>query len=216
MDAYEEGFHSECLNKKPFTAEFLRGKFTKWLTTVMQDFGIVTTPNALKKRMQHNSGAVKDKMEELRKAREKLTRNVVDPLKEAQEIGKKAGGRFLEEKQSARRLQFDEEDLEVDDPQESPNGTFQLSDVPKREICAKRLSKRSPNNDRKRRRGWTKEQKIAFKAALSEYGVGSWASIRDADEYGQYWKGKSNVQLKDLYRTMLKNKEVTSGMSIND
>jgi hypothetical protein len=57
----------------------------------------------------------------------------------------------------------------------------------------------SPGSKHKR---WTIQQKIAFQAALRDYGVGSWAKIRDAPLYRKYWQGKSNVQLKDLYRTM--------------
>mmetsp|Transcript_31991 Transcript_31991/g.48342 ORF Transcript_31991/g.48342 Transcript_31991/m.48342 type:complete len:343 (+) Transcript_31991:40-1068(+) len=208
VDAYEEGSHSEVLIVKPFTMEFLRKKISNWLNSAIVDVGTISTPYAMRIRNCNKPAAIKDQLEDLRKARNNLTRTVKDPLEEAQEIGKRAGGRFLEAKQSARRLEFDEEDLEVDDSEASPNGTYQLSDVPEAQVHSRSDHERSPSHSRKRKNGWTHEQKIAFKAAVADYGVGSWASIRDAKEYEAYWSGKSNVQLKDLYRTMQKKGEI--------
>lgn len=208
VDAYEEGSHSEVLIVKPFTIEFLRKKISSWLNSAIVDVGTISTPYAMRMFNCNKPAAIKDQLEDLRKARNNLTRTVKDPLEEAQEIGKRAGGRFLETKQSARRLEFDEEDLEVDDPEDCPNGTYQLSDVPEAQVQSKSDHERSPSHSRKRKNRWIHEQKIALKAAVADYGKGNWAAIRDAQEYKAYWSGKTNVQLKDLYRTMLKNGEI--------
>mmetsp|Transcript_5424 Transcript_5424/g.7849 ORF Transcript_5424/g.7849 Transcript_5424/m.7849 type:complete len:342 (-) Transcript_5424:183-1208(-) len=208
VGAYEEGSQSKVLDAKPFTIEFLRKKINSWLNRAVKDLGAMKTPYAMRKRKQSEPGVIKGQVEELRKARIKLTRTVQDPLEEAKEIGRKIGGGFLETKQSARRLEFNEDDLEVDDSEDSPNGTYQLSDVPQKRIQTESVQERSPSYERKRKNGWTHEQKVAFKAAIADYGIGSWASIRDANEYRNYWSGKTNIQLKDLYRTMVKNGEI--------
>mmetsp|Transcript_19160 Transcript_19160/g.21907 ORF Transcript_19160/g.21907 Transcript_19160/m.21907 type:complete len:375 (+) Transcript_19160:157-1281(+) len=162
--------------------------------------------------------------DELRKARNDLTRKVEDPFEESRKLAKNAkdngvgGGRFFEVKHSARRLEFDQEDLEINDPEEwQPiHVTHQLSDLPstRRQTFNDNSIQTNESKKKKRRIFWSQEQKTAFKAAIADYGIGNWIGIRDAIEYKKYWKGKSNVHLKDLYRNMLKNEEISPTFSI--
>ena len=208
IDAYVQGQEEVILNDKPFSHDYISRTLNKWLLAAVQQLGWVPTPRAMKKRklQEDDEQQVQQQVQELRQARNDLREVVQDPLDEARAVARQAG-HFYEKKSTARRLNFDDHDEEVDEPAQ---GTHQLSEVP--ELLA-RPQPQTPvehpvKSSPKQRVRWTAEQKNAFKAALKDYGVGSWAQIRDSEEYRKYWMGKDNVQLKDLFRNMKKSGEL--------
>lgn len=231
LDAYKEGTEQEILEDKPFARSYVVQKLKKWLKKSLETLGAVPMPKALRKRKRDTTQETRGQLQDLRRARGQLRGNVVDPLQEAREVGKLArGAQLYDKKASATRLEFSQDEDEVDDPEEArgtrqsseqpwgwdpdaaessaaeeAHGTHQLSDMPERMAPAARERSparyvKSPGSGPKRR--WTKEQKNAFIAALGDYGTGNWCGMRDSEQYRDYWQGKTNVQLKDLYRTM--------------
>jgi hypothetical protein len=216
--AYKEGTEGEVLRDKPFVRDFILTKFGKWFKHCITALGPTPAPKALNGKRKRHAQQSRAQIKGLRNARARLRETVVDPLQEARAIGKQAkqqGGELYTKKKSATRLSFesqeDDEDEELDEPEEGAHGTHQLSEVPEKMKYrspkkARRSSggspMRSPGAGRKKR--WTQDQKNALKAAIKDYGERNWAGIKKAGEYQKYWEGRSNVQIKDLYRTMKK------------
>jgi hypothetical protein len=215
VNAYKEGKEGDILRDKPFARTFIMSKFHKWFKNCISELGPTPDPKALNGKRKRHAQQSKAQIKGLRNARARLRETVVDPLEEARAIGKQAkhqGGELYTKKKSAKRLSFgnddDEEDEELDEPEEEAQGTHQLSEVPekmkyrspKKTSRKSSGSMKSPGAGRKKR--WTHEQRNALKAAIKDYGLANWAGIKAAEEYGKFWEGRSNVQIKDLYRTM--------------
>lgn len=122
--------------------------------------------------------------------------------KRAREEPTKAGGRlsFLDE------LDCDDEDDERD--------RVKLSNLPKKRMSTPRRYSGPPPDSGifdeygkvRKRRKWTEEEKVAVKLGVKKFGVGKWADIKN--EYAEILKNRTSVQIKDVWRTMSKKKEV--------
>jgi hypothetical protein len=197
--AYREGKENDLLQLRPFAKDRVISKLKNWLVN---------------QRDNHT----KDVQMGLERASNQL-RNAVDedPLVEARRIASKVqhrtshspqsshGGRLYKKKKSAHRLTFTQDDDTpyMEDEVYMTERTHQLSEIPIKYSPPTRRDVQEDNNSTPTRfKRWTDEQRLAFRDAVQYYGEGNWAAIRDAPEYQQFWEGRTNVQLKDLFRVM--------------
>lgn len=214
VDSYKKGNEQEILTLKPLIRTRVITLLNRWLKETMTSLGPVPSMTSKRKRDRKE---MQGQLQGLKRASRHLRSTVVvDPLEEARDVAKLArGAQLYTKKISAQRLDFGDDEIQESD--EETRGTHQLSEVPVKVAPVRPKNEEnetpvvsSPGGAKHKR--WTKQQKIAFQAALKDYGVGSWANIRDAPLYRKYWEGKSNVQLKDLYRTMKERGELSDDL----
>ena len=58
-----------------------------------------------------------------------------------------------------------------------------------------------------RRTPWTEEEKTCVRQGVQQYGLGNWLAIKE--EYSDILRNRTNVQIKDCWRTLVKNGIVT-------
>jgi hypothetical protein len=201
--AYREGHEDDLLQLRPFAKDRIITKLRNWLT-------------------EQRDNPTRDAQVGLDLARDQL-RNAVaeDPLGEARRIASKVkhqtsqesseGGHLYKKKKSSHQLKFTQDDDTpyIEDEAHVEEGTHQLSEIPIKYVPSANRQASPDNHDTPTKfRRWTDEQRLAFRDAVQYYGAGNWAAIRDAPEYQRFWGGKSNIQLKDLFRVMRERGEI--------
>lgn len=126
---------------------------------------------------------------------------------------KKHKGSSQKKPAAARQLQFMDDIYEDDEKDERERA--ELSDIPNKTINY--VPKTyvgpppdegvfNPNGKVAKRRRWTSEEKSAVKEGVKKYGLGKWVAIKT--EYAELLRNRTAVQIKDVWRTMIKNNEV--------
>ena len=165
----------------------------------------------------------------LARARDTLRDEVVDPLEAIRRIAatavamvpgaayrqRKSEGtpKLYQKKKTAKALVWGDSS---DDEMEEADGRT-LGEVPTRAVL--RVPKpvqreRSPVRSMKyrslgpgqKRRKFTDEEKAAIKLGVEQFGTGRWVELKDF--YSDVLGGRTNVQIKDCYRTMRKHGEI--------
>lgn len=147
-------------------------------------------------------------VERLKTARRNLKADGKDPMEEIQAIAATAKpgpkkGTLYDKKPSAKHITFEDSD---DDEDEGVH----LSELPARAQIASAKKKPTPLSPEPRgpneRLRFTDEEKRAIKEGILRYGVGQWSQIKA--EYGLILRNRTNVNIKDCYRTMVKRGEL--------
>jgi Myb-like DNA-binding domain len=146
-------------------------------------------------------------------------------------VGNRGGGgqRLYDEKKSAQQVKFDTTDESESEDDESlaslrerdrpirlgalpitsrPSNDFQ--NTPGRRTQRQEEEEGaefpSPNDNVVKRRFWTREEKQAVKQGVERYGMGDWSRIKA--EFAVVLRHRTNVQIKDCWRTMIRRGEV--------
>jgi hypothetical protein len=81
--------------------------------------------------------------------------------------------------------------------------------LPKKSTVTLESFNRNPKLGTRNRITWTAEEKEALKEGLRRYGIGGWKDILLDVHLGSLLRSRTNVDLKDKYRTMIKSREIT-------
>lgn len=171
-------------------------------------------------------------LQNLQTARDNLRRDVQDPLEECNEIaagalkakkspgsGSKKMGLYRKRKTAIKIAFSPDGDEESQGDGEQPNlnavarSTRMRSPTPKRGRSTTVRNNEyepdhpllNPNGTRKRRK-FTEQEKVAIREGVRKFGFGKWSKIRE--EYGEILRQRTNVNIKDCYRTMMSKDEV--------
>jgi hypothetical protein len=83
--------------------------------------------------------------------------------------------------------------------------------TPKKSVATLETFNRNPKLGTRNRIAWSAEEKEALKAGLCRYGIGGWKEMLVDVHLGSVLRGRTNVDLKDKYRTMIKSQEISEG-----
>ena len=168
---------------------------------------------SLKTRRHMTSGKVK--MDELRRHRVALgAEHGDDPLPEALRVSEQhtaARKRKASDKRPDAPPGKDADIYEDQDPSPAKRSRVRSSRLGAGEAAA--LVPPDPGlfDERgkvTRRTAWTEDEKNCVKLGVERFGVGSWMTIKE--EYSDVLRNRTNVQIKDCWRTMVKKNKVTS------
>ena len=165
---------------------------------------------------------VSQDLEKLKAARQNLQNDGNDPLQESQRIAATATrnaaaaaaaaatspktGSLLRPKKSAQQIQFGDSS----DDDDSDDNRAQLSDMPphaklaKQQIPPSQATTRSP----KKRIPYSEAEKLAIREGVRKHGFGNWSKIKSDPEYAIILMRRTNVNIKDCYRTLKEKGEI--------